>query len=129
MFVGCKLPHGLEIQHLDQTIVLNGANVEYDADNPWKNDLAPDSPLRASGVGITKLEGPRADAFLDWYDVSGKGPGPVSAGFIFYTDSRADAAKEAQSLEGEKTGLGGLDPDKDMPAGVETDADAGTKKK
>jgi hypothetical protein len=127
MFVGCKLPHGLEIHHNDQTIVLSGANVDYDADSPWKNDLPPDSPMRASGVGLTVVEGARADAFKDWFDVSGKGPGPVSAGFIFYTGSKNEATKEAQSLEGAKTGLGGLDPDKDMPAGVETDADAAKK--
>lgn len=124
MFVGCKLPHGLEITHNDQTIVLNGANADYDADNPWKNDLPPDSPLRASGVGITKVEGARADAFKAWFELSGKGEGPVSSGFVFHAGSQAEAVKEAQSLEGEKNGLGGLDPDKDLPTGIVTDTDA-----
>ena len=127
MFVGCKLPHGLEIRHNDQTIVLNGANTDYDGDNPWKNDLAPDSPLRASGVGITKIDGPRAEAFKEWFDLSGKGEGPVASGFIFYTNSQAEAVKEAQSIESQQTGFGGLDPDKDLPSGVATDADAAKK--
>jgi len=120
MFVGCKLPHGLEINHLGETIVLNGANAGFDVDNPWKNDLPPDSPLRAYGVGLTQIEGDKAEAFKDWFDMAGKGEGPVRAGFIFFTEKAADATKEAQGIEGEATGLGGINPEKDLPDGLAT---------
>lgn len=123
MFVGCKLPHGLEINHQGERIVLNGANAGFDVENPWKNDLPPDSPLRASGVGLTQLDGSKADAFKDWHDVTSKGDGPVRAGFIFFTEKAADATKEAQALEGEVNGLDGLDPSKDLPEGITTDTD------
>lgn len=123
MFVGCKLPHGHKIEHNNQVIELNGANVGYDGDSPWKNGFAPDSPLRASGVGLTRLEGAQADAFLDWADLTGKGLGPVKAGLIFFVDKETDAKKEAAALEGAKTGLDGLDPTTDLPAGLSTDTD------
>ena len=130
MIVGCKLPHGLEITHNGETIALNGTNVGFDADNPWRNGAAPDSALRTSGVGLTTLEGGQAAAFVDWFDMSGKGDGPVKSGLIFFTDSKADAGKEAQALE-DVEGIEGLDPDKDLPAGLETDNEAPvtTKKK
>lgn len=127
MFVGCKLPHGLTVTHAGQTIVLNGANVGYDSENPWRNGAAPDAELRASGVGLTILEGEQAAAFKEWCEISAKGPGPVQSGAIFITEAKGDATKEAQNLESEKTGLDGLDPDKDLPKGLETDADAATK--
>lgn len=127
MFVGCKLPHGLTVEHNGQTIALNGANAGYTSDDQWKNGLPPDSPLRASGVGLTLLEGDKAAAFQEWHDISKKGHGPVSAGMIFIANSRSDASKEARSLEGEDNGLGGLDTDKDLPNGLETDKDGGQK--
>lgn len=127
MYVGCKLPNGLTAEHNGQVIALNGANAGYTSDDQWKNGLAPDSPLRASGVGLTLLEGEKADAFQAWHDISAKGHGPVASGMIFIAKSNADAAKEARSLEGEKTGLDGIDPDKDLPKGLETDKDAGKK--
>ncbi|GGN49375.1 hypothetical protein GCM10011349_19950 [Novosphingobium indicum] len=127
MIVGCKLPHGLEVTHKDATIVLNGANVGYDADNPWKNGASPDNYDRTSGVGLTTLSPDQEEPFKDWLETSGKGPGPVRSGLIFVASSKNDASKEAQALEGEKTGLGGLDPEKDLPKGVETDTDTAGK--
>lgn len=124
MFVGCKLPAGHTVDHNNQVIVLNGANIGYDGDHPWSNGAAPDSALRASGVGLTEVTGAQADALADWIALSGKGPGPVQAGMIFVVDKRVDAVKEAQSIEGEKTGLDGIDPAKDLPAGLSTDPDA-----
>lgn len=123
MIVGCKLPHGLEIEHKGQTIALNGTNVGYDGDSPWKNGVAPDSYERISGFGLTKLEGARAEAFQDWMDMSANGIGPVSSGMIFAVEKEADVKKEAQALENEKSGLDGIDPGKDLPAGLATDAD------
>jgi hypothetical protein len=128
MFVGCKLPHGLTIDHNDQVIHLNGANVGYDADNPWKNSLPPDSPLRANGVGLTQLEGAQADAFKAWFDLTGKGHGPVKSGFIFFAEREAEVRKETQLLEDEKSGLEGIDPSKDLPKGLSTDPDSGAAK-
>lgn len=128
MFVGCKLPHGLTIDHNDQVITLNGSNIGYDADNPWKNGVAPDSALRANGVGLTQLEGAQADAFKDWFELSGKGHGPVKAGFIFIANNANDARKETQLLEDEKTGLDGIDPGKDLPKGLSTDPESGAAK-
>ncbi|WP_374413276.1 hypothetical protein [Novosphingobium colocasiae] len=129
MLVGCKLPHGLEISHEGVTVTLVGANVGYDGDNPWRNGGAPDSADRISGVGLTKLEGAQADAVMAWMDISGRGPGPVKSGMIFAVDTKAEASKEAQLLEDEKTGLDGIDPAKDLPKGVETDTDAPKSKK
>jgi hypothetical protein len=129
MFVGCKLPFGFTIDHLGVRIALNGANADYDADNPWRNGHAPDSPLRASGVGLTQLDGDAADAFKDWYVQSGKGDGPVKSGAIFFTEKQADATKEAAALEGKKVGIAGLDPEADLPKGLETDQDATGKSK
>lgn len=123
MFVGSRLPHGLEIEHGGETIILNGANVGYDANNPWRSGAAPDSLDRVSGAGLTLLEGKQADAFMEWFELSGKGSGPVKNGQIFITDKKADAAKEAQSLEGETTGADPVDPSKDLPKGVETDTE------
>ncbi|MBU6429746.1 MAG: hypothetical protein KGR26_12085 [Cyanobacteria bacterium REEB65] len=120
MFVGCKLPHGLEIQHKGHTIVLNGANIGFDPEAPWANGAAPDAPLCASGVGLTQLEGEKADAFKDWHAIAGKGDGPVKRGLIFFTESKADAEAEARGVEGIAS-IDGLDPSKDLPAGIETD--------
>lgn len=128
MFVGCKLPFGLTIDHLGYKIALNGANVDYDADNPWRNGLAPDSALRASGVGLTQLDGDAAEAFKDWCGLSGKGDGPVKSGAIFFAEKQADAVKEAVALEGEKVGIAGIDPETDLPKGLETDAEAKAKR-
>lgn len=128
MFVGCKLPHGMIVDFGGQTITLNGSNTDYDPDSPWKNGLPPDSPLRTSAVGLTEVTGDAEAALREWLEIASKGEGPVRAGLIFAVDKKVDANREAQALEGVKTGLDGLDPDKDLPAGIETDTEA-TKKK
>lgn len=119
MFVGCKLPHGHTIEHLGETIVLNGANVGFDADNPWRNDYFPDSIDRVSGVGLTLVTGDKEVAFKDWYDLNKTG-GPIAAGAIFIQEKEADAKKEAKAREKVKTGLDALDPTQDLPKGLET---------
>lgn len=128
MFVACSLPAGLTIHHNGQVITLNGAHTGLDADNLPKNGSAPDDFNRVSGFGLTEIAGAQADAFMDWADLSGKGHGPVSTGAIVFADSRADVAKEAKSNEGLAAGFAGMDPEKDLPAGVET-ADDKPKKK
>lgn len=125
MFVGCKLPHGLTVEHNNLAITLNGANVGYNADAPWANGAAPDSFERSNGVGLTEITDPKKqEAFKEWFAISGKGHGPVKSGLIFIVDKRADAEKETQLLEDEATGLDGLDPSKDLPAGVTTDPES-----
>lgn len=122
MIVGCKLPHGHTIEFNGETIVLNGANVGFDGDSPWKMDAFPDSPLRTSGVGLTELQGKQADAFKAWYEAHKTG-GPIAAGTIFYADTQAAAQKEAKGREKVKTGTDALDPSKDLPKGLETAKD------
>ncbi len=129
MIVGCKLPHGLSINHLGIAIVLNGSNLGYDADNPWRNGYSQDSANLVSGVGLTTLEGDQAEAFKDWFDIAKKGEGPAKAGLIFMAEKQADAEKEARNLESEKTGLDGIDPDKDLPKDITTDKDAPSNKR
>ena len=122
MIVGCKLPHGHTIDHGGETIVLNGGNVGYDPLNPFRQGAAPDSADRASGAGLTVLEGKQAEAFKDWYEANKTG-GPIAAGTIFFTGSAADTKKEAKSREKVKTGTDALDPAKDLPKGLETAKD------
>ncbi len=119
MIVGCKLPHGHTIEHLGEVIVLNGANVGYDAENPWRNDAFPDAELRVSGCGLTTLDGDKAAAFKDWYELMKDG-GPVKSGAIFFTEKEADTKKEAKAREKVKSGIDALDPEKDLPKGLET---------
>jgi hypothetical protein len=119
MFVGCKLPHGHTIDHLGEIIVLNGANVGYDAANPWRNDAFPDAIERASGSGLTLLTGDKEAAFKDWYELNKSG-GPIAAGAIFVTEKEADVKKEAKGREKVKTGVDPLDPANDLPKGLET---------
>lgn len=119
MIVGCKLPHGHTIDHLGEIIVLNGANVGFDGDNPWRNGAFPDSELRVSGAGLTTLDGDKAAAFKDWYEANKSG-GPIASGAIFFTEKEADTKKEAKAREKVKSGIDPLDPDKDLPKGLET---------
>jgi hypothetical protein len=119
MIVGCKLPHGHTIEHLGEVINLNGANVGFDSDNPWRMDAFPDSELRVSGAGLTTLEGDKADAFKDWYEQNKNG-GPIASGAIFFTEKEADGKKEAKAREKVKSGVDALDPSKDLPKGLET---------
>lgn len=122
MIVGCKLPHGHTIDHLGVIIALNGANVGFDGNNPWRMGAFPDSIDRVSGAGLTTLEGDQAEAFKDWYDLNKSG-GPIASGTIFFTEKAADAVKEAKSREKVISGVDALDPEKDLPKGLETGKD------
>lgn len=127
IIVGCKLPFGHTIEHNGEIIALNGSNVGYDPDNPWKSDNEPDSALRASGAGLTTLEGAKEDAFKDWAEMTDRGDGPVKSGAIFWAAKETDARREAINLESEATGLDGIDPSKDLPKGLETDTETAKK--
>lgn len=122
MIVGCKLAHGHTIDHLGVIIMLKGANVGFDGENPWRMGAFPDSADRVSGAGLTTLEGDQAEAFKDWYDLNKTG-GPIAAGAIFFAEKKADAVKEAKDREKVGSGTDALDPSKDLPKGLETAKD------
>lgn len=119
MFVACNMPQGLIVDHQGQRIEINGGANGLSALDLVKNGEAPDTALRYHGWGITELTGPTADAFHDWMGISAKGDGPVKFGQIEVFDKLADAQKEVRSRSKQRSGFDGLDPDKDLPQGVE----------
>jgi hypothetical protein len=126
MFVACNLPAGLIVRHNGQEIRLNGGNTGLDAQNLPRNGSAPDDANRVSGYGLTEVSGDQAEALKDWMALSAKGHGPVRSGALIIAGSKADVAKEAKANEGAAAGFSGLDPAKDLPAGVETADDTKT---
>ncbi len=101
VLIGCKLPSGISLA-IDGTedgerLVLNGMNTS----------------LVAGGYGITSVEQSVADAFFAKY----KDFAPVKAKAIFThgTDKVPDLVDLGTDLEGQKTGLEGLDPNAPAP--------------
>lgn len=123
MFVACKIPMGLAITHNNCEIVLNGPHTGLDPALLPPNGSAPDGVDRFHGWGLTEVQGPAADALIDWMDISAKGPGPVQAGAIIMADKIGDIRKEAVDNDTMKAGFEGVDPAKDLPKGVETASD------
>ena len=123
MWVASNLPHGLVVEHAGVALHINGANVEFDPENLFKNGLAPDTAVRFHGHGLTEFTGKQVDAFTEWFGISGKGPGPVQSESIQIAQTEADAKKAAAKHDTSKTARGGLDPQKDLPEGVETKKD------
>jgi len=129
LFVACSLPSGLIITHGELTFRLNGSNVGADLENLPRNGMLGDAENRASGYGLTTLEGAQADAFKAWVkdmtcDPNGKPLpdssqfAPIAKGAIKWTESAAETRKLAAKDEG--MSIAGLDPDKDLPGEVET---------
>lgn len=123
MWVASNLPQALVVEHNGCKLVVNGANVGFDPDNLPKNGLAPDTAVRFHAHGLTEFTGPEADAFKDWFAISGKGEGPVRNGAIVIADNEAGAKKAAKDNDTNRTSRPGLDPAKDLPEGVETKKD------
>ena len=134
-FVACSLPAGLTIEHDSVKVNLNGPNVGADPLNPVRSGRAPDSELRVHGAGITKLEGAQEEAFQAWWKGVTLNPGgkplpdhakfaPIASGALRQFASEADLRKEV--ARNEVPGIPGLDPDKDLPPGVETADDRET---
>lgn len=103
VIVGCKLPHGLEVQISGKTVVLNGAN----------------STAIVGGYGLTRdVDKAGFDAWLLAYaDLP-----YVKNELVFAQATEKSAVSQATEQEAEKTGLEGLDPKKPAP-GIEPDPD------
>lgn len=136
-FFLCKLPHGLQVTHKGETIVLRGANASF---NPAAaviglNNMEGD----VLGFGLTELNDKQAEAFADWASevtftrgADGKPAkqklaepfAPLQNGSILGPfNSEGDARDEAKTLGSAiNTGLEPIDPktDKGMKdAGLE----------
>lgn len=103
VIVGCKLPHGLEVQIGGKTVVLNGAN----------------SSTIVGGYGLTP--GVDKAAFDEWLATYADFPA-VQKELIFAQATEKSAAAQANEQAAEKTGFEGLDPKKPAP-GIEPDPD------
>ena len=135
LYVACSLPAGLIIEHDGLTFRLNGPHVGADLENLPRNGFMPDSEIRASGYGLTTLEGKQADAFEAWVKGVTESPdgkplqqpfAPIANGAIKWSKNANETRKAAAETEG--MSIGGLDPDKDLPPEVETANESKTKK-
>lgn len=120
-FYACKLPHGLEVEHAGQTVVLLGANIGEELDNPSKNGEPRENRSRVYGFGLTELNERQTEAFEAWKtEVTTKDGKPLrDGGFPAFENglilgpfkSRADAEKECASIASiVTTGFEGVDP-------------------
>lgn len=124
VFVGCKLPSGLYMDHRNvdampgvppaegERFLLKGTNSVTTS----AGQHLPDS----GGYGITAVP---ADFFADWMARHKDFP-PVRNGLIFAIANEADARKEAKARGEVLSGFEGLDPEKPGP-GLQK-ADKGT---
>lgn len=128
LIIACNLPAGLIVEHGGFTIRLNGAHVGIDdPENLPRNGMMADTTDRISGYGLTTLDGLQADAFLEWWEGVTQAPdgkplqhpyAPIATGSLERFETKADARKELAKRDG--MALGGLNPEKDLPEGVET---------
>ena len=65
-FYACKLPHGLKVEHGGQTVILHGANIGEELDNPSKNGSPRENRQRVYGFGLTELPDSQTEAFEAW---------------------------------------------------------------
>lgn len=121
-FYACKLPHGLEVEHNGQTIILCGANIGEELDNPSKNGSPRENRQRLYGFGLTELNDKQAEAFEAWKaSVTTDGEGKkIADGFVAFDNGSIlgpfknykDAESECQALASAiTTGFEGVDPD------------------
>lgn len=121
-FYACKLPHGLEVESNGQTILLHGANIGEELDNPSKNGSPRENRSRVYGFGLTELTDRQTEAFEAWkkevtHDKAGN---PLrDGGFPAFENglilgpfkSRGDAEKECGAVASiVTTGFEGVDP-------------------
>ena len=123
-FYACKLPHGLEVETGGQTIVLHGANIGEELDNPSKNGSPRENRARVYGFGLTELNDRQTEAFEAWkLEVTTKDGKPIrDGGFPAFENglilgpfkSRAEAEKECAAVASIVTsGFEGVDPEED----------------
>lgn len=122
-FYACKLPQGLEVPYRGQTIILHGANIGEELDNPSKNGSPRENRNRVYGFGLTELNDRQTEAFEAWKtEVTTKDgqPLPNGGGFPAFENglilgpfkSRADAEKECAAVSSiVTTGFEGVDPE------------------
>lgn len=121
-FYACKLPHGLEVDYHGQTIVLHGANIGEELDNPSKNGSPRENRQRVYGFGLTELNERQTEAFEAWRKEVTTGPdgAKIPNGFVAFDNgsilgpfkSRADAEKECAAVSSiVTTGFEGVDPE------------------
>lgn len=103
VFIGCKLPCGLTIDHGGVSVTLGGSR----------------SPGASSGFGVTPVDKDFWDA---WRKSLGGGFAPLDSGAIFAVPTLSAAKGEAKSRRNVKTGLEGLNPNNPGPGIVPTDA-------
>ncbi|HDL8567144.1 TPA: hypothetical protein ACMY33_001248 [Yersinia enterocolitica] len=99
VIVGCKLPHGLNINIDGKSVVLNGSN----------------SCSIAGGYGLT--EGVDKDLFDRFLSVYADAP-YVKNQLVFAQGKHSSATAQANEQKDIQTGLEGLNPDKPAP-GIE----------
>lgn len=121
-FYACKLPHGLKVEHGGQTIILHGANIGEELDNPSKNGSPRENRQRVYGFGLTELSDAATEAFEAWRKEVTTGPdgGKIKNGFVAFENgsilgpfkTRADAEKECAAVASiVQTGTEGVDPE------------------
>ncbi|MDA8485853.1 hypothetical protein NNO07_22530 [Pseudomonas resinovorans] len=93
VIVGCKLPHGLQVNLGGVKVVLRGAN----------------SSRILGGFGITRDVD--KDLIEGWLKAEAKNP-IVANGMVFIATTDREADKAASEREGEKSGFEGIDPKK-----------------
>ncbi len=121
-FYACKLPHGLEVDHGGQNIVLCGANIGEEIDNPSKNGSPRENRSRVYGFGLTELNDRQTESFEAWKKEVTTGPDGTplrDGGFPAFENglilgpfkTRADAEKECAAVSSiVTTGFEGVDP-------------------
>lgn len=102
IFVGCKLPHGLHLDHNGARVTLNGANTG--------------TIVGVDGIktGLTEVE---KDFFDAWLAVHKDAP-YVIGGMVFANDKLNDTKGQAAEMANVKTGFEGLNPEAPAP-GIE----------
>lgn len=123
-FYACKLPHGLEVESNGQTIVLHGANIGEEVDNPSKNGTPRENRMRVYGFGLTELNERQTAAFEAWKKevTTHEGKPLRDGGFPAFENglilgpfkSRDEAEKECAAVSSIVTsGFEGVDPEEE----------------
>ncbi len=131
-FYASKLPHGLEVDHAGKTVILAGANIGEELDNPSKNGSPRENRRRVYGFGLTELSEAQTETFEAWRkSVTLRDGVKLPGGFPAFDNgsilgpfkSRSDAEKECGAISAiVQTGFEGVDPEKEAKkkGGVET---------
>jgi len=120
-FYACKLPHGLRVDYQGTTIILAGANIGEELDNPSKNGSPRENRQRVYGFGLTEVSDTQTEAFEKWRtEVTTFKGEKLKDGFPAFDNgsilgpfkSRNDAEKECASVSSiVTTGFEGVDPE------------------